>query len=206
MKKSFLLLALLITFGMLVQAQNFGIQGGGVLSNVGWRNDQFTVNTNLKPGFLAGITLDIPLNNAMVINTAVNYKTMGAWIHDSTDLASYNLGYVNLDVTYDYIFDMKSFQIFAEGGGYISYLVNAKSIYKPEGEDRITENLKIGTSSDDDIRPLDIGLTIGTGIYLGKFKFGIGYQGGILNLSPNDTFTLRNRMGYLRVAYFFSRK
>lgn len=205
MKKLFLLLGFFITSSMLLQAQHIGIQGGGVLSNVSWRNDLATLNTKIKPGFLAGITLDIPLNNSMVINTAINYKTMGTWLNDSTDLASFNLGYVNLDATYNYIFDMKSFQIYAEGGGYISYLVIAKSIYKPTNEDRYTEDLKIGTSEDDDLGHLDLGLTIGAGVYLGKFKFGVGYQAGVLDVSHSNDYIFINRMGYLRAAYFFNR-
>lgn len=206
MKKSIILVGLFLLFCMGTIAQHFGLQAGGVASNVQWRNDIFTVNTIVKPGFLAGVTLDIPLNNSMVVNTAINYKCIGAAMADTSDLAAIRLGYVNLDVTYDYLFDMKTYQLYVEGGGYLGYLVKAENIIKPENGDKTTEDLNIGTETTDDIKPLDIGLTIGAGVYLNKWKFGIGYQGGIINLSPGDEYILRNKMGYLRVAYLLNKK
>jgi len=206
MKKSIILVGLFLLFGMGTFAQHFGIQGGGLASNVQWRNDIFTVNTIVKPGFLAGITLDIPLKNTMVINTAINYKCIGAAMIDSTDLASIRLGYINLDVTYDYLFDMKTYQLYVEGGGYLGYLVKAENINKPENGDKTKEDLKIGTATTDDIKPLDVGLTIGAGVYLNKWKFGIGYQGGIINISPGEEYIFRNKTGYLKVAYLLNKK
>ena len=204
--KRIVFLSLITFLGFSLQAQHFGLQAGVLASNIKWRNEFYTINSIVKPGFMAGITLDIPLKNTMAINLALNYKWTGASFIDSTNLSSVRFGYINFDATYDYIFDMGSYQLYAEGGGYIAYLVSAKKGLKPENEDVSFENLNIGTSETDDIKPWDMGLTVGVGVYLGKWKFGIGYQGSVINLSPGTEWILRNKVGYLRAAFFFNRK
>lgn len=126
---------------------------------------------------------------------------------DSTDIATLRLGYVNLDVTFNYIFETNgAVRPYVEGGSFGAYLVNARSLFKPEKEDHYYEDVKIGTANDDDIIPWDVGLTIGGGIYLGKWKFGLGYMGTIIDLSPDPEWILRNKVGYLKATYFFNRK
>ncbi|MBU2553191.1 MAG: PorT family protein [Bacteroidetes bacterium] len=204
--KRFITTVLVLFLFLSLNAQRFGVQGGGMLSNMKWRNDYFTLNTTVKPGFLLGVTYDLPLKNTMALNFALNYKCVGAAFIDSTDLASVRLGYVNLDIAYDYIFDMNKYKLYAEGGGYFGYLVRAQSVWKHKDQDTKTENLNIGTNDSDDILPMDVGVTFGVGVYYGVWKFGIGYQSSIINLSPDKNHVLRNQMGFLRATYFFGNK
>lgn len=67
------------------------------------------------------------------------------------------------------------------------------------------EDIKVGTSEDDDIVAYDIGLTIGGGVYYKSWKFGFGYSGSIIDLSPNKDLILRNKIGYLKATYFFGK-
>lgn len=175
-----------------------------MLSNVKYRNDMFTMNTRLKPSFLVGVTLEFPIKTNMAINTALNYKWVGASFNDSTDLHAFRLGYANLDFTFNYIFDMVSgAKPYVEGGGFLAYLVNASSVELQENSDQlIREDLKIGTAETDDIIPMDAGFTIGGGVYFKNWKFGLGYQESFINLSPQDGLYLWNKMGYLKVTYF----
>jgi len=170
MKQIKIVLSLIVVLSFTGNAigQHIGIQAGGLLSNIKWRNELYTVNTFTKAGAMGGITLDIPLKNDMVFNTALNYKYMGTVIKDSSALGSMRFGFINLDLTYCYLFDMKTFQIYIEGGGYVGYMVNASRVDKPEGEDEEVTDLEIGTSSDDQIKPWDMGLSIGGGVYLNK--------------------------------------
>lgn len=204
--KRIIITGFVFLFYLSANAQYFGLQTGGLASNIKWRNDIYTVNTVVKPAFLAGITLDIPLKNTMAVNLALNYKWVGAALIDSTDLSALRLGYVNFDATYNYLFDMNTYQLYVEGGGYIGYLVNAQKAFKPENGDVTYEDLKIGKEPTDDILAMDIGVTIGAGVYVGNWKFGIGYMSSIIDLSPDSEVILRNKAGYLRVAYLFNRK
>lgn len=193
-------------FFLTANAQHFGLQGGGMAANIKWRNDIYTVNTLPKPAFMAGVTLEIPIQNTMAVNLGLNYKWAGAGLIDSTDLGVMQLGYVSLDVTFNYIFETDGrIRPFIEGGGYAGYLVNAQKIFKPENQEAYTESVKIGTASTDEIIAWDLGLTIGGGFYLNSWKFGLGYSESIIDLSPDTEWILRNKMGYLRATYFFGK-
>jgi hypothetical protein len=97
-------------------------------------------------------------------------------------------------------------QPYVEGGGFLGYLVNASTVSNFDGNNIVKEDLKIGSSKGDDIKPWDAGFSIGAGVYLNKWKFGIGYQESFINLSPDPDFWLWNKMGYLRATYFINRK
>ena len=152
-------------------------------------------------------SLDIPIKNTMAVNLALNYKWVGAAMNDSTDLGAVQLGYANLDVTFNYIYETTfAVRPFIEGGGYGAYLVNAQKVFAPDGQDPYTESVNIGNSSTDDITAWDIGLTIGGGVYLNNWKFAVGYSESIIDLSPDTEWILRNKMGYAKVTYFFGKK
>lgn len=188
-------------------AQYFGFQAGALASNILWRNDVSVENTLLKPGFIAGVTLDIPIKNTMAVNLALNYKWTGASALDSTDISAVRFGYINLDATFNYIFETNAaVRPYIEGGGFGAYLTNAQSIYIPDGGDSYSEDVKIGYSNDDEIIPWDFGYTIGGGIYLKNWRFGAGYSASVIDLSPNNEMILRNSMGYLKAAFFINRK
>lgn len=204
--KRIIITGFIFMFILSANAQYFGFQGGGMATNIKWRNDIYTINTLVKPAFMAGITLDIPIRNTMAVNLALNYKWVGAAMIDSTDIGAVQLGYVNLDVTFNYIFETNAaVRPYIEGGGYGAYLVNAQKIFKPENQDGYTESVKIGSSSTDEIIAWDLGLTIGGGIYLKSWKFGLGYSESIIDLSPDSEWILRNKMGYLKATYFFGK-
>ena len=204
--KRIIITGFVFLFYLSANAQYFGLQAGGLASNIKWRNDIYTVNTVVKPSFMAGITLDIPIQNTMAVNLALNYKLVGAAMIDSTDLGAVQLGYVNLDVSFNYIFQTNgALRPFIEGGGYGAYLVNAQKVFKPENQDLYKEEVKVGSAIDDEIIPFDIGLMIGGGIYLKSWKFALGYQSSIIDLSPDTEWILRNKIGYLKVTYFLGK-
>jgi len=206
MKKSIILIALLTVMTVPGLAQHFGIQAGLLATNVRWRNEYFTLNTIPKPGIMAGIALEIPINNNMAINTALNYKWVGAVYNDTSEVSAIRLGYVNLDITFNYIFtDVKVVHPYVEGGTYVAYMVNSNRIINAKDDNANYDDLKVGSDETDNIIPWDFGWTIGGGVYINKWKFGMGYQASLINLSPNNDHVLRNRVGYLRATYFFNR-
>ena len=205
--KKLILSTFILLFTFTSYAQYFGIQAGALASNVKWRNEHYTLNTLLKPGFILGVTMDIPIQQTMAVNLALNYKWAGAGMIDTTNVEELQLGYINLDVTFNYIFQTTSeVRPYIEGGGFGAYLVNSKLAIMDNQGDLIREDIKVGTSEDDDIVPYDIGLTIGGGIYYRSWRFGFGYSESIIDLSPNKDLILRNKIGYLKATYFFGKK
>ena len=204
--KKLLTLLIVAALPAFVFAQHFGVQAGGSLSNMKYKTDLFTYNSKIKPSFFMGLTVDIPLNNTMVLNTALNYKNAGTWIHENKDILAVRLNYINLDITYNYLIPVGDLMLFAEGGGYIAYALGGKWIYKPDEGSNEEEKINFGTSEADDMKPLDVGLIIGGGIYFGKAKFGFDYNPGLLNLSTYSGETLRNWSISLKAAYLINRK
>lgn len=211
MKKNFLLSLLLLAIVTMANAQHFGLQAGGKITNMGITQDNDTLisiaETKIKPGFMVGITLDLPLNNSMVINTALNFTTAGTWQHYGKDINAVQLGYINLDVTYEYIFNIGDLEIFAEGGGYLGYAVLGKNVYKPETGDKVDTDIEFG-SEVNELKPIDAGFVIGAGIYFGNIKLSADYQHGLVNMSNDETDNerIKNRGGALKFTYFFNRK
>ncbi len=213
MKKILLLLVGLSIFGM-ANAQHFGLFAGPQMTNMSMENATLIVKTNFKPGFFAGFTVDFPLNNNMVINSSISYKTggtiidNGSLLDDDTEVLVLRTDNISLDLTYLYLFDLNTIQLYAEGGGYLGYAMGGKYVYKPKDGDKYTEPLKIGSSDTDDLKAFDFGITIGAGVYMNKFKFGLGFQQGLFNLSTSDDSqdVARNQAVFAKVAYFFNRK
>ena len=221
--KKLVLIIIVGLFSAGLQAQSFGVQGGGVLSGILYANNQenaiIIAKTNLKPGFMAGITFDLPINENMFLNFGTGIKTLGAtvidglYLHpDSTSegiLIKTNNIYLN--ATFNYKFSFDKIDVFAEGGAYSGYTISGKRIIKPKTGDNIESDLKIGSEETDDLLPIDFGYIIGAGIYLNKsVKFSVGYQHGLLNLTTakEDRYgpVRKNRMGYITVAYMFNSK
>ena len=207
MKKA-LLVGFILIMAIAVNAQYFGVQAGGALANMTIGDDFLLVRTRVKPAFFMGVTVDFPLKNNMAINTALNWKHAGTWTKDGDDRNAVRLNYINLDFTYDYILTLSDIQLFFEGGGYLGYAVGGKHVNKPKNGDITKEDIKFGSSEDDFMKPFDLGLIIGGGVYFGPAKLGINWVPGLLNLAPdNENFNrIRNRYVVLKATYFFNKK
>ena len=218
--KKLLLLSLVGLFALSAQAQSFGVQAGGVLSGMLYGDNQeysLTVaKTNLKPGFMLGVTFDAPINESMFLNFSVGFKTLGATVvnefhlHPDSVITGllFKTNNIYLNATYNYMFSFDHLDVFLEGGAYSGYAISGQKVIQPKDGNEITKDLNIGTDKTDDIIPIDFGFTVGAGIYINKsFKFSVGYQHGLLNLRPakEDRYgaVKRNRMGYITFAYMF---
>lgn len=187
-------------------AQHFGVRLGGAIADMRMSTDTISYNTKIKPGFIAGIVMEYPLKNTMAINTSLNFKSVGTWIHEDLDITGWRMNYLDLDVSYEYIFDLGEAEVFAQGGGYLAYALYGKEIFKPENGEKTTENLNIGTSDEDVLKPFDAGLIIGAGVYFGKIRLSASYQPGLVSISNVDGWRIRNQVGSLSFIYLFNRK
>ena len=89
-------------------------------------------------------------------------------------------------------------------GPYAAALVSAKAVTVPlRGKDNVTTDLKTGAGSTDDIKPLDLGLTLYISAKLVNFSAGVSYDYGLLNVSPKPNETAYNRSFSIFFGYFF---
>lgn len=212
--KRFLLVLLGLGLFSFANAQHFGVQAGPNFSTMKMETDVVEIKTNLKPGFFVGFTVDFPLNNKMLINTAINYKTAGTsidngpLIDENTKVLVIKTDNITFDLTYNYIFPLNSIELYAEGGGYVGYAISGKMAYTPKEGEVTKETLNLGSDKTDDLKAFDAGLIIGAGVYVNKFKFGLGYQYGLSNLSTSEDVQdeIKNSSIYASIGYFFNRK
>ncbi len=91
-------------------------------------------------------------------------------------------------------------------GPYAARLVSAKSIavplYGKPGSSPSTD-LQVGTNSQDDIKPLDLGLTLYVSAKLYHVSAGVSYDYGLLNVSPKANVTAYNRSFSIFFGYIF---
>ena len=142
-------LILVLAFPLCVMSQHFGLRVGSTISDMKIATDVIGFNTIVKPGFFAGIIVEFPFKNSQVISTAVNFKSIGTWITDNKDETVWRVNYLDLIVHYEYIFPFEKVEFFVEMGGYAAYALYGKEIFRPENGSETTEDLNIGTASDD---------------------------------------------------------
>jgi len=93
-------------------------------------------------------------------------------------------------------------QIFA--GPYLGYCVNAKYKYLSD-EDNETESIEIGTSDDDEIKPIDLGFNIGLGFRFENIQIQGGYSGSFTSIfNYDDDEKALNNVISLSFAYFIN--
>lgn len=90
-------------------------------------------------------------------------------------------------------------QIF--GGPYFGMAVNAQYRYL-EDEHNMKEKIPIGTSVNDEIKPSDIGFSLGMGYIFEGLEFQIGYSRSLSNVSNLPRETLKNSVVTASLAYF----
>lgn len=127
------------------QKVSFGLKGGLNVSNLHFSNDN--VDTKTKLGFNAGLLVHLHLTPQLALQPEVYYSAQGAKYNLGTTEGKLNLGYINVPVIVQYMFD-NGFRL--QAGPQLGILVNAET--------------KIGsleTKVKDDFNTIDFAVTSG---------------------------------------------
>jgi hypothetical protein len=188
----YLLLALFLQAGSVsAQHANFGIKGG---LNVYTINNDNDANFDSKAGFYLGLLSHIHLAKQWAIQPELVYSLQGATINAGNLETKINLGYINIPVLFQYMFD-NGFRL--QAGPQLGFLVNAKS--------------KTGSLSTDikyNLKTADFGLAVGAGYVHTPSGFGVDarYNFGLSNINDNSSDNLYNRGFQLGVFYLFKHR
>jgi hypothetical protein len=152
---------------------SLGIKGGINLYNVHNNNnteyDQIT-------GYNFGLLGHIHLNNQWAIQPEIVYSAQGAKNGDT----KYNLGYINVPVLLQYMFD-NGFRL--QAGPQVGFLVSA--------------------DNKNDLNPIDFGVSFGASYVVPSTGFGIDarYNLGLSNINKNSAVNSTNRG--LQLVWFY---
>ncbi len=193
---SFVFCSLLQTNAQVSFAPKIGLN----FSNVG--GDVTDNQIRFRPQ-LGGI-LNYDLNEMFSVQPGLMYSGKGTTIdYGDGDKDALTLEYLEVPLNGVMSVDVGTgkLQIFA--GPYLGYCINAKYKYLSD-EDNETESIDIGTSDEDDIKPIDLGFNIGLGFRLENIQIQGGYSGSFSSISNYEDGKILNNVVSLSLAYFIN--
>jgi len=149
-------------FSMVSKAQTIGPVVGNNLSGfIGGDMESF----EMKPGFHAGVVVDMKAGTNMFFETGIIYSQKGVMFKDDNKL-KFELAYLEIPFLPKYI-ARSGFNFYT--GPYISFLMSSKLTY---GSEEL--NLKVHTNSVDAGLKLGLGYQLANGLTLSA-NYGIGF-------------------------------
>lgn len=183
--------AILMTATAKAQNVNIGVKGGLNIYNI--NNSNGAKYDNLL-GFNLGLIGHVHLAKQLALQPEIVYSAQGAKFTSSGVESKIQLGYINVPLLLQYMFD-NGFRL--QAGPQIGFLVNAKSK---------TPNLTIDIK--DRFKKVDVGLGAGIGYVNPATNFGIDarYNLGLSNINENSSVKSTNRGFQVGVFYLFHHK
>ena len=181
---------LLVTTAVNAQDINIGVKGGLNVYNI---NNDNNSEYDSKLGFHAGLIGHIHLTRQFAVQPELVYSVQGAKYTNGGIESKLNLGYINVPVLLQYMFD-NGFRL--QAGPQVGFMLNAK-----------TEIGDVKTDVKDNFKTVDFGLGFGAG-YVTTSGFGIDarYNLGLSNINENDAVKSTNRGFQLGVFYLLKHK
>ena len=160
------------------QAQGFGISAGG---NFAHFNDVDGA-ADSRTGLMAGITygFSVPMS-PITIRPGAFYTQKGAQVTDGNIESTTKLNYLEVPVVgkFDFILDNPALTPHVYFGPYVGFLLNAEQEVSGGGSSGSTD-------ISDEINNTDLGVVVGAGVDINRFKAGIRYSTGLTEVAKND--------------------
>ena len=195
-------------------AQTFRIIGGLNLSNMLVKDEEDTYSNDfkMKPGFHIGATVEFPFSNVLFLGTGLFIDTKGFKTkeegQDWVTKEKLNLYYLDIPIVLKATNEFDSgVKIFGIIGPYIGVGLSGKikEEYEYQGQKETHEDdVEWGNDLNEDyFRRFDSGLTFGGGVEVKAILFGISYDLGLSNISPDNDFgfNMKNRVLKFSVGY-----
>lgn len=173
------------------QKVSFGLKGGLNVSNL-HNSDNTGLDTKSKIGFNAGALAHIHLAPQLALQPEVYYSAQGAKYDIANNEGKINLGYINVPVMIQYLFD-NGFRL--QAGPQVGFLINAKNKIASTETD-IKDNLK----------KVDFGATAGISYVHPSSGVGVDarYNLGLSDINDtNASYNTTNRGFQVGVFYIF---
>ena len=183
--------ATLMTTTVQAQHVNVGIKAGLNVYNI---NNGNNVEYDSKTGFHLGLIGHIHLAKQVAFQPEIVYSSQGAKYTTGGMESKINLGYINVPLMIQYMFD-NGFRL--EAGPQVGFLVNAK-----------TETGNNSVDIKNNLKSTDVALGLGVGYVHPSTGFGVDarYNLGLSNINDNSSVKSTNRGFQFGVFYLFGHK
>ena len=167
---------------------NIGIKGGANFYNI---NNDNNVTYDSKIGFNLGLIGHIHVAKHFALQPEIQYSAQGAKFDINNINTKYNLGYINVPVLLQYMWD-NGFRL--QAGPQAGILVSAKS--------KINDNT---VDIKNNFKPLDLGLSFGASYIHPSTGVGIDarYNLGLSNINESSDVKSTNRGLQVSLFYIF---
>ncbi|HEY6503726.1 MAG TPA: porin family protein [Chitinophagaceae bacterium] len=183
--------AILITGAANAQNVNIGIKAGLNLYTI---NSDNNTNYDTKAGFHLGLLGHIHMAKQFALQPEIVYSAQGAKYTTDGVETKINLGYINVPVMFQYMFD-NGFRL--QAGPQVGFLINAKA-----------ETNNVSADIKDNLNGIDFALGVGAGYVNPASGFGIDarYNLGLSDINDESPVKSTNRGFQVGVFYLFKHK
>lgn len=206
--KKLLTIALLCLTVLSLKAQvKYGLKAGVNFANATFKNAGLSTSPSSLTTFHVTGFADIPIDGMFSFQPGVTYLGKGykydITINDSPEKGEASLSYLEVPLNGIAYFPTRSGRLFIGAGPYMGIGISGTL------EQGSTEkDLKFGTSADDDVSPIDLGLNFMLGYHLnGGLLFNGGYGFGFTNAIPKDKraddIKINHKQFFLSLGYSF---
>lgn len=198
--KKYIILFLCTLFVQMVQAQvKLGLRGGALFSAFTYDEPTKNIETQGILSYQAGVQINSKMGKVLGLSTGVLYSAKGAEIDSAAANGELKINYIDVPLLLEARFGGKNTNLFFEGGLNFSFALNGTF------DDGIhsKEDVKFGQDPDE-INLLDYSLSLGGGINMDVFRFGLSYNMGLNNISNKDFYEIHNRNVVLYAVLFIN--
>ncbi len=210
--KKIILLGIVLSLSLSSFSQTrFGIKGGLSLADVSIKSEGIGIDiTDVKPGFHIGAVVDYSLTEIIDLETGLMFETKGlkskaSILGGASGKAVTTTSYLSIPINLKASYDFRDFGVYGLFGPYVGVALSSKDKYTGDYKDLMgmsEYDNKIGNSDTDDIKTMDFGLSLGAGVEVNEFLFGVEYDLGLANIIPggdSDNF-MKNRVFKISVG------
>lgn len=215
MKKLFFIALICVASHFTGNAQNtrFGFTAGVAFANYKAKADDGTdESSNSKTGITAGVLADIPVSKHFSFQPAVNFVQKGTKDEETsggvTEKFKLTVNCIEVPLNFLYNVPGNTGNFFIGAGPSLAFALSGKLKFD-DGTNSVTENVKFGSSDNDDMKGLDLGANFMTGYCFPNGLFlSVNYNMGLSNLVPggsNDG-TLKSHYFGIKLGCLLNRK
>lgn len=180
-------------------AQRAGIRAGFNLAHSNYAVEGLGITTSNLPRYQVGLVAEMPIWKSLFVNSGINYTVKGVSLSFLGSDIEFAISYLEVPLNLVYKYDLGLARVFGLAGPYVGYGLKAKSI---KGSD--VNEIEFG-SNDNQMKRIDYGFNLGTGIEFDKFSFVVGYGLGIPNLSNVADERMKNGVLSFTIAYLIGK-
>ncbi len=197
MKKYFLVLTLLLTSLPFAKGQKFTINGGLVMSNVGFFVDGATIETNTNFGFFTGIDGEFKLVENLYQGIGIEFIQKGFKIKSPGNEVNFGINYINFPLNARYKFDLVDFKLTFEAGAFFGIAMSGERT-----SNEISERLKFG-KDEGQFAYADFGFNLGYTIETDLLKLRLAYNVGLNDIASSQLEEMKNRSFTFGIGIIF---